>query len=883
MKNDITSLNNDERLALCRIITARRFKDYFRENPQSFHKIQLGYNYKKATEEETFSFVIKNWDEGFICSFINTKVQPQVNEIQDRINALVDEGKARADATTEALSNSVFANYIKLFFSLSGKQYPEEYILMTQYAIMLRAELEQAKEAAKKAEEEAEQAETEAKVKALESDEKFSQLQKDHIELIEAKISSEQEVEQYKKQLAEMQNELDGYRSLASYAVSKTDYSPAQGYTVVSLCRKYTDRGIDRLRRLADITKEGEITSDFINGTPSWTRLYQVDGPKQEGVYGIWDWTNINSETEPQKVINYTAYNTSMIPIEIIIRDDCSSVYDLVGRLKEGISAPVVPKKLIIAFFNGAEYEGLLCSSEYLNEYDGGFYLSQNTLSLAEFTFTENDIVRIDSTLFFRYLSTGLPSRVIKVKNPIEVTRDVILRRITKSVLKQKGFTTTEVRQVRDFLSEIDVESLLDEISSECDCSLEEAKQYVAWFVNQADSILCGKTPENEIMAQIIRNDELLLKECREEIRREWESQNQKLLDAANQQLADTKEEDARLQELLERKKKECASLSGHADVLQEQIQRKKQLANDVEEQVSAKIEQARKNAASFIAECAFTRPLTETSNNSCTRVIIRAHFSEGVYQKTDDLEIYDNWESLLQIIQAELREAGVANKQEYGLSGILYAAYINRIPILFAGPNGEDIANAFSLALFGCSPAKMHCNGEFDENDFQKCKDTNSEVVVIENPFEHSWYTSVLSLLSKRQHFYILVHPFAEDLVIEPNSLINYCFPMITEAFIDSAPSMSYHGGHVVGPFAAFEQVPIDEKKCYNRLLKKMKLSLLAKKTIQRILTDYRALIPEAKTENDYAFVLEPLARFLGTTDVLKEFWEEQAVGAPQ
>ena len=890
MKNYVAELNNDDLLSLCRLISTRNFKDLFRKNPEKFNKIKLGYNYKKASEEETFSFIVENRDKEFIYNFINYGVQQWLTEIQDHINALVGEGRPFADATTEILSRSVFSNQIKLFFLLSEEQYPEEYILMTQYAIDLRSKLAQALEAAKTTEEKVEQIEIEAKAKVLESDEKFSLLQREHYELLEAKTSSDQEVEQYKKLLTEMQDELYAYRSLAKYAVTKADYSPAPGYTVLSLCSKYIDdRGIDRLRRLADITKEGEITNNFLIGTPSWTRLYQVDGPKQEGAYGIWDWTNINSETDPQKVINYTAYNTSFVPIEVIIRDDCSSIYDLIDRLKEGIPAPVVPRRLMLAFFNGAEYEGLLCSSEYLTEYDGGFYLSQNILSLAEFTFTEDDVVRIDSTKFFRYLHTGLPSRIIKVKNPVEVTRDVILRRITKSVLKQKGFSTAEVRVVRQLLSEIDIETLLDDISSECDCSLEESKQYIAMFIDQADSILSGKTPENEIMVQIIRNDEGLLKELQSQLRREWEEQNQELLDAAVQELAIVKGEYAKQQAIVERKMKESAVLEGQVNALQEQIQSKQKLAADVEEQVTAKIEQARKNAASFIAENAFLYPMaaqvpSETSaslNSPCC-------FSNGEYRNADELEVSNNWKELLLNIQAELPGAGVTADKIVGLSGILYAAYLNKMPILFAGPNGSEIANAFSLALFGCTPATLHCIGDFNENDLRKCSNADTEVVIIENPFEHGWYSGILKLLSQRGRFYILVHPFVEDLAIEPSSLINYCFPMFTDTLVDSAPPMNYLGGRMAEPFTAFvPNTAIDVRGCYSKLLQEMKLSLIAKNTIQRILTDYHQLVQEKTIENDYMFVLEPLALFLNKTDMLEDYKKnhpvEQLVGEPQ
>lgn len=884
MTNYVSLLNDDQLLSICRIITARNFKEIFNNNPNGFNRVKrsCGYNIKKASDEETYFFVIKIRDEEFICRAINTGIYNWLKEIHEHIDKYISEGKNAEDALTETLSKSVFSEHIELYFLLSGKHYPEEYISMVQYAIQLRENLAQAEEEANEAQQKSEQIETNSNARYLESINELSALQKKFDGLLALWDTSKKEKSEREKQLSEMQSELDEYRNLAKYAVIEKDFSPAAGYTVLSLCRKYIDDNErDRLYRCADVTAEGELTSTFLENTPTRARLYQKDGPSQIGAFGIWDWT-IRAENGRIE----TAYNANFIPIEIVLRDDCSSIYDLIDRLKSGVSFPVLPGRMLFSFFNGAEYEGLLCSSEHFHEYAGTYILNQNIMSLAEFIFTYNDIVRIDSSMFYKFLTTGLPARIIKVKNPIEVTKDIILRRVTQAVIKQNGFTTNEARRVRSFLLDLNTETLGDEVSSECDCSQEEARQYVALFINQAVNVLNGTTPENQVMARIIRNDESLLKECYEELQQEWEEHNQELLTAAKQHLADTEAEDSRIQAMLDRKKKECATLDGQVHLLQEQIEKKQQLANDVEEQVNAKIDQARKNAAAFIAEYAFTRPLSDSSNVATSPVLTNSHYTEGTYRDIAELEQNDNWEKLLQTVQAELQEAGVSSDKVIGLSGILYAAYLSKVPLLLAGPNGLEIANAFSLALYGCTPGTLHCDGDFNESDLQQATNSNTEIVVIENMFEHSWYSGILRLLSQRRRFYMVVHPFGEDLAIEPNSLINYCFPLYTDSLVDSAPTMNYVGGYMVEPFTEFVQEKINERKCYNKLLKEMKLGLYAKKAVQRVLTDYHVLLPGNTTEEDYTFVLEPLACFLGLSDELEEYKKDhttQPVGETQ
>ena len=151
MTNYVSLLTDEQLISLCKIITARNFKELFRKNPQSFNRIKNGLNYKKASEDETFSFVVKNRDEEFICRAINSCVHQWLDEIQKITDKLISEGKKAEAALTETLSTSMFSDEIELYFLLSGENYSEEYVSMTKYAIELKAMLGQAEETAKEA------------------------------------------------------------------------------------------------------------------------------------------------------------------------------------------------------------------------------------------------------------------------------------------------------------------------------------------------------------------------------------------------------------------------------------------------------------------------------------------------------------------------------------------------------------------------------------------------------------------------------------------------------------------------------------------------------------------------------------------------------------
>ena len=112
MTNYVSLLTDEQLISLCKIITARNFKELFRKNPQSFNRIKNGLNYKKASEDETFSFVVKNRDEEFICRAINSCVHQWLDEIQKITDKLISEGKKAEAALTETLSTSMFSDEI---------------------------------------------------------------------------------------------------------------------------------------------------------------------------------------------------------------------------------------------------------------------------------------------------------------------------------------------------------------------------------------------------------------------------------------------------------------------------------------------------------------------------------------------------------------------------------------------------------------------------------------------------------------------------------------------------------------------------------------------------------------------------------------------------
>lgn len=874
MKNYADLLNDDDLGFICRVISGKRLREFYKKNSKEYQKIKPVLRPGNLSDEDTYAFAIRNKDTDFVNAFLNVWIQDRLNEISKQKKGLLKAGKTQEAALFETLALSVFSGNIAIYFSLLEEQFPPEYLALINYAFGVANTPKisaTSSDTNTTAETDYEQQLTELETK---HEDELNALKVTNSEVQESLERAESDLAKSKEAQQALQAELAKHRELSKYAVIEENIEPADGYDYMSLCRVYTDNGKIRLLRLADI-RNGEIAESFSDYAPTYTRLYGKDGPSTNDFIGVWNWKVIPSANDPTKDYIQTAFNGNILPIEVLIANDCNSIAELVSSIKAGISTNLVPSRMIYAFYNGSTYEGLYCDVKTTISHSGKLGLQPGTLKLPVFEFHRSNILFNDNNAILKSINLGIPTKIARIKEPLNIVKELIVSRATWPVMHQQGYIRNEYRQIRDFLSALPTAELCEELSTACDCNVEEAKQYIDDFFTCADSFVAGTTLENSVMAQIIKNDENMFQECMEELRVEWEQKNQALLEEAQSILDSVKDEENIYRKATDKKQEEYNLLEAQIAASQEKIEAQERLAVEVEDRVLAKIEQARRNAAEFIAENAFFHLNTPAPDvvvaTSPVEYAGPGLFLDGSEKDANKLEINNNWKELLSTIQAELREAGVGDSGVIGLSALLYSAFINRTPVLLAGPNGREIATAFSLAVYGRTPAVLKCMGDLIPRAVKQCEESETEIVVIEQPFQNEWYNGVIQLLERRQKFFIAVHPFAEDLVIEPRGLINYCIPVLTELFVEGLPTMNYVGGHMADNFKPFARK--DAGKHYNKLLKSLRIKSLAKMNVQRTVSDIHEMLQSDQIDCDFQFILYPLAYTISEIAELKEY----------
>lgn len=891
MSNYVEQLSNDDIYYLCTIIGGRLLRDIYKKNTKAFNKKRPGFRPGNLSDEETFTFAATNKDEPFVAIFFNLWIDDRLKEISSEIAKQKDDGVREDLAVAETLAKSVFDKRPELYFRLTDSTPPiANTDFFYQYINLARKQLTSAPYEASSDDNQMLSGEAlseleneyKAKIDAINKvHENALRETKEEAKRLQDTINSlENETRSQKEQNQALQKELDGIKQLSSFEIPSQDFTIRDDFMYASLCQAYTDdRGQDRLLRMADVWN-GELSTLFVSDAPSYSHLYRKDGPDVEGFIGIWDWKTVPNNLDPTKDYIIAAYDSSSQPIEFVVVKECSSVYDLVAKLQQGLAFDYHSQRIVFGVSVGGSYEGVYCDKETALFQVGKIVLKPDSIKVPVYNIKRTDYIRFDDIAIISKLGLGIPLKLIRVKDPIEIVQKLIVDRATWPVMQRGGFVRNEYRQVKDFLSGLPTEELFDEICRICDCSVEEAKEFVDDFISRADEFAAGNTLENSILAQIIRNDPALYASCLGEIGADWEKANQEKVQAAQSALLSIQQDEAESKKRCEVKEEEYRVLTEKIRESEQKIEAQKHLAEEVESLVMAKIERARANAAEFIAENAFVH--SEMNNIKTTEVLkVDSESSQAVEKFVDSEElpaeksdVNDNYEQVLQTLNNELLEAGVADSSVVGLSVILYSAYINRIPLLLAGPNGMDIACAFYAALKCMKPAVLACEGDLSEQDIKRCLSSSNDLVVVETPFKAEWRNAVIKMLSKRDRMYILVHPYAEDLCIEPKGLFNYCVPLLTEMFVDSFATGQYVGGRCSETYMPY--VSQVKKGLYDKLFASMNIRSIAKMSCQVLLSDLHKLSRTGGVDADYEMILYPLSYVLDEANTLQDYINE-------
>lgn len=369
-------------------------------------------------------------------------------------------------------------------------------------------------------------------------------------------------------------------------------------------------------------------------------------------------------------------------------------------------------------------------------------------------------------------------------------------------------------------------------------------------------------------------------------LRAEWEATNENLLAKAQKKLdALNYEVEVAAGRLVEVQNELNKSIA-EKDHLSSMIAEKEKLAKDVEAAVAQRIQAARQNAADFIAGMAFVGGQSVHIAAKESSAVAEAMHSSSVdsyrvfsaVESAEDFETHHSWASAIDAASLELMSAGVAEKHSYGLAAFLCAAYIEKQPILLTGPNAMDIVQAFSASIAGGKYGAFYCDGCYNEQAIKKMGGEGECIVLIRNLFASNRINHLPEILSKKGIFYIAVHPYSEDVQVEPKSLYGFMLPLFTEFLVDKPAEGKYYGGYLDAGLTGYTSPKSAGKDL--RVLPKFPLSPLVRNRIRKLTSTMRSIYPVIKEDDEFLFTILPIAHALQATDKLSEMLADSQQG---
>lgn len=247
--------------------------------------------------------------------------------------------------------------------------------------------------------------------------------------------------------------------------------------------------------------------------------------------------------------------------------------------------------------------------------------------------------------------------------------------------------------------------------------------------------------------------------------------------------------------------------------------------------------------------------------HNSC--------FSLGEQLDKEQLDENMFCRNSLDTLMSELSEAGIMQEFLSPVSAFLYSAYINRLPLLLAGPYGQNIADALSASLFGCRASSLNCSGDFNPDILAEAENSEADIIVIQNIFSNGWLIPLLEYIQQSKKYFIALHPFTEDLIIEPKSLFNYFHPLFTELFMGSMPSGLLVGGRNLSGYEPFTSAKSSIK---HPLLNSLYKSQLYISRMEKVLNDAEQMSGSSSPDLSFLCCYFPYSCCIGMSDFISD-----------
>lgn len=645
---------------------------------------------------------------------------------------------------------------------------------------------------------------------------------------------------------------------------------------VIEYKKKDTLETKKQLLRLADIRNGSEVVK-FVHDAnrdsvfSNRRVLRYSEGPSVVGTIGVWKWEPVPDNKNPKNDYHKTSFVSSIEPIIVYFLRSCSSFPQAVKILNVGVSMPKAEKTLFLLNADLGKYYGIYCNKGQLTRNSGIVKLDETVVSLPVYIIQQDEIIDLGNGIgIYKKLSLGETGRTMPVKPPLDIVNQIVRTKLSWPAFKEAGKTRSEFQTVKKFFDTLDTTAIVDEVSVACNCSKKEAAHYLERYVECANNYIDGSSIEDAMLISVIYGNKKLFDKCVGIVEQEWEKEHEPFI-------KQKEAEKTRITEDIEHLKIERDELKKSIGALSQEVSSKEKLSKDLEHEIEKQIKDAQENPAKLIANMAiynmssFYSAEAKRDNSSGQAT----SFTPSVALDSKDMFVDDNWEDSIETIASELVNAGVREVYSRSLSAYLYSSELNHIPVLLAGPNSIDIANAYSAARYGRLSARFECFGDYNPSSVRVLQSINEPILTITNAFSNNWIRKIPDIVSNKNYHSFIVHPYTEDLQIEPESFFYIALPIYTDFVVDKQPNASYKGGRKNTNYVEFDVGKNTHFSFSSSVCNELRIKPLMLNNMKLMLSGATGMLDKNIADIPMLFALLPYARATGNLSVLLDMIE--------
>lgn len=366
----------------------------------------------------------------------------------------------------------------------------------------------------------------------------------------------------------------------------------------------------------------------------------------------------------------------------------------------------------------------------------------------------------------------------VPTKDVYGIVRTEILERLKDHTAKDSKYSQN-LKLLKSFLNDLNEDDWTTQLAEQYHYDVQKVNDAYKDIFENAQDLVAGNDEDMANLKYTIKNNESIRQVAINEIEDEWKKQN----DSKAKQLEKLTKDISSLSTNKTELTKQIEELTAKKEKLESQ----QQLATDVEAKVHQRIEDARKNAADFIAEMAFNQAATPKINPvSHPQHLAISPFNPIKFKVDQQAAPIESASAKLAYDALKSTLSTMINNQNLlsQLTAYLYVLHNQNRPLLLIGEDALDIAQLAALCLTGQPAVQIECTGSFSATVCQELQNIESPVIVLNNLVGSAWLSHINSLVHLPNKWLILTESFNDDLNLAPLGLYNFATPIFTDIF---------------------------------------------------------------------------------------------------